>query len=139
MSYSPERDREHRRLRYNNDNVFREKHKRFVRETLERLRMNNPELAKQRQRETHKRRMRKLYDYVDSVKAASPCIDCKLKFPPWILAFDHRNAEEKTANISDLVKLGRKRSIIDAEIAKCDIVCHNCHADRTYNRRHNIS
>jgi hypothetical protein len=69
------------------------------------------------------------------VRAKSrPCLDCGIQYKPWIMQFDHRPGEIKLLNVSQ----ARSRSLktIKAEIAKCDVVCANCHADRTYKRSH---
>lgn len=52
--------------------------------------------------------------------------------------FDHRNPIDKTAAISALVTGGNRERILE-EIKKCDLVCANCHADRTYLRRRELS
>lgn len=64
-----------------------------------------------------------------------PCLDCGKKYPAWVMDFDHRNGHEKTASISFLAfrKLANFDKIRD-EIAKCDLVCSNCHRERTYKR-----
>lgn len=51
------------------------------------------------------------------------------------MSFDHLPEYEKLANVSDLITKGWGRAKIDAEIAKCEIVCLLCHADRTQYRR----
>lgn len=66
------------------------------------------------------------------------CCDCGLQITLATLpciAFDHRDPQNKSFTIS--YELGRKsdQQIID-EIAKCDAVCHNCHAIRTHNNKH---
>jgi len=48
--------------------------------------------------------------------------------------FDHRPGEIKEFEIGFAVR-GYSRRRILAEIAKCDLVCANCHAVRTYRRR----
>lgn len=63
-----------------------------------------------------------------------PCSDCKVQYNPWIMQFDHRNPYEKCFNISEKKNsFGYER--LKQEIAKCDVVCANCHANRTYRRR----
>lgn len=56
-----------------------------------------------------------------------PCKDCGLEFPPECMDFDHREPENKLAAVS---QLHNKQEII-AEVAKCDLVCSNCHRTRT--------
>ena len=48
--------------------------------------------------------------------------------------FDHRPGEIKEFEIGFAVR-GYSRRRILAEIAKCDLVCANCHAVRIYRRR----
>ncbi|MBL8795151.1 MAG: hypothetical protein JNM56_14690 [Planctomycetia bacterium] len=48
--------------------------------------------------------------------------------------FDHRPGERKVANLTVLVKRGAAKEVILAEMAKCDLVCVNCHRERTYQR-----
>lgn len=47
-----------------------------------------------------------------------------------VLEFDHRPDEVKLFHISDRMGSGTMADLI-AEIAKCDIVCANCHRIRT--------
>lgn len=46
---------------------------------------------------------------------------------PSCLDFHHRNPAEKSFNISSSQLGNRSISAIDAEIAKCDVICSNCH------------
>lgn len=62
-----------------------------------------------------------------------PCADCGIKYASWIMQFDHVRGT-KSANVSRLWNTGRKRIL--EEISKCEVVCANCHADRTYKRNH---
>jgi hypothetical protein len=41
----------------------------------------------------------------------------------------------KRGNVSDMVNNGWSMDTIVAEIAKCDVVCFNCHMKRERNRR----
>jgi hypothetical protein len=61
-----------------------------------------------------------------------PCADCGEVFDPVCMDFDHVDPASKEFNISEWASSGRvgwKR--IEAEIAKCDVVCANCHRLRT--------
>jgi hypothetical protein len=48
---------------------------------------------------------------------------------------DHRPGVTKRANFNVLVKQGAARETLLEEIAKCDVVCANCHRLRTYQRK----
>lgn len=67
--------------------------------------------------------------YVHALKAA-PCMDCGGTWPPKVMHFHHRDPAEKTASLAALVSRGAPREEIDAEVAKCDLLCANCHAIR---------
>jgi len=62
-----------------------------------------------------------------------PCADCGTRFPPCVMQFDHRDPATKRFVISK--SRSRSHATLLAEVAKCDIVCTNCHRDRTYKRR----
>lgn len=62
-----------------------------------------------------------LYDY----KRHNGCCVCG-EDEPECLHFHHRNPESKEAAVSSLI--GRGRTLVLAEIAKCDLLCANCHA-----------
>ncbi len=57
------------------------------------------------------------------------CMDCGFIGPTECFEFDHRNPEEKGANVGHLLKGSLDRLLEEA--AKCDLVCANCHAIRS--------
>lgn len=61
-----------------------------------------------------------------------PCMDCKNVFPPECMDFDHVRGK-KLFNVSKMV--GRSLTTFYAEIAKCELVCANCHRTRTRRRQ----
>lgn len=69
--------------------------------------------------------------YLDERKIFSGCKDCGVSGPAEILSFDHVRGE-KEFNIGQRWDVSRTR--VDAEIEKCEVVCHNCHALRTTKR-----
>lgn len=77
-----------------------------------------------------KRTQRKNRERVRIAKAR-PCADCGVQYPYYVMQFDH--LKDKKFNLSSKVhRIGRAK--VEAEIAKCDVVCANCHAERTYQR-----
>lgn len=62
-----------------------------------------------------------------------PCADCGGEFPYYVMQFDHLPGTEKRGNVSHMVHKGGRQAILD-EIAKCEVVCANCHAVRTFER-----
>lgn len=61
---------------------------------------------------------------------SAPCTDCSERFPYECMDFDHITERgSKLFNLSNLG--GRRLASVLAEIAKCDVVCVNCHRTRT--------
>lgn len=56
------------------------------------------------------------------------CRDCHRGFPPEAMDFDHVRGT-KVAGITQMWSWGRARVL--AEIAKCELICANCHRERT--------
>ena len=71
--------------------------------------------------------------WLRSLKEGKPCMDCGRVFPHQVMQWDHRPGSEKRGEIS-IDFWGRTRAEVLAEIAKCDLVCANCHAIRTFAR-----
>lgn len=71
---------------------------------------------------------RLLTAWFQAYKSTLHCEKCG-ESKPWRLAFHHRDPKQKDLEVSAMVKLHRSRENILKEIAKCDVVCHNCHAD----------
>jgi len=63
------------------------------------------------------------------------CSDCGKKFHSCQMDFDHRPNEIKRYNISRMVGRGYCLSMIEKELAKCELVCAWCHRIRTYIRK----
>lgn len=72
-----------------------------------------------------------LQDAIWEIKGSTPCTDCGEQYDPWVMQFDHIDPDTKSANIGQLITRGAKKALFE-EIEKCEIVCANCHADRTY-------
>jgi hypothetical protein len=62
-----------------------------------------------------------------------PCWDCKHKFPPECMDWDHVRGEKLfCVGYADVQAISRVRVL--AEIKKCELVCANCHRIRTTRR-----
>lgn len=117
---------------------------------LKSWKQRNPErvlAAKKRYRQTHKEQIAAYQrDYywrtgipsnarTQAIREAKnkPCMDCGKSYPAYVMDFDHLG--EKLFNIGSAV---RERIVsleaIQLEIAKCDVVCSNCHRERTFGK-----
>jgi hypothetical protein len=88
-------------------------------EAAARWRRNNPAEYKRQYQAEFERKRQILLD-----ARAGGCIRCG-EVHPACLDFHHRNPEEKEGHIGEFRKFGMKRLL--AEIAKCDVLCANCH------------
>jgi hypothetical protein len=79
-------------------------------------------------------------ELVDAIKTANGCESCGYNTDARALQFDHvdpstkyRTASGRLVNVADMVK-GARYSVrtILAEIAKCRVLCANCHAVHTH-------
>jgi hypothetical protein len=68
---------------------------------------------------------------VDALKR-SPCADCKRKFHPVVMDFDHLDPSKKSEDVARMVGRAASWKAVVSEIAKCDLVCSNCHRIRTW-------
>ena len=72
--------------------------------------------------------------WIGALKRA-PCTDCGKVYPPECMDFDHQ--EDKKRDVSKMMMYS-KQTIL-REVAKCDLVCANCHRTRTHGRAHEVS
>jgi hypothetical protein len=80
-------------------------------------------------------RRRNNAEWVRSFKIHHGCADCGYNTEPHLLQFDHLPGTVKTANVSALVSENRSLKKIQAEVAKCEVVCAACHKIRTLARQ----
>lgn len=76
-----------------------------------------------------KMRKKKVYqecrNFCLEYKKTHPCIKCGESHIA-CLCFHHRDPSTKEGEVPRLCKYGMKKVL--AEIAKCDVLCHNCHS-----------
>ena len=66
---------------------------------------------------------------------ATPCVDCGIQYPHYVMDLDHRDPSTKPFNLSDGYSAFGYATILE-EIAKCDVVCSNCNSARAYPKGH---
>lgn len=54
---------------------------------------------------------------------------------PACIQFHHRDPLTKEGEVSDFVNAGYSKDVILAEIAKCDVLCANCHLKQHWQER----
>lgn len=87
-------------------------------------RANDPEAV----RRLEAARKQRHAEWLASLKTG-PCADCGVTYPHFVMDWDHRPDEEKLFALSKGPSHSREECL--AEVAKCDLVCSNCHRYRT--------
>lgn len=93
--------------------------------------------------ELSEKRNRRLREELSNIVIAAkgvPCFDCTNSFPHWVMDFDHLDGSKKEQTIAHMVRDRRMTpERLKAEISKCQVVCANCHRERTYRRANGLS
>jgi hypothetical protein len=89
---------------------------------------NNKEQYLERNRKVKE----KMTEHLREIKDV-PCMDCGVKYPYYVMDLDHRDPSEKSGNINRILGNGSWKKFLE-EIDKCDVVCSNCHRERTWNK-----
>jgi hypothetical protein len=85
----------------------------------------NRHVYTERNRHRSEEKRRKLSELKDA-----PCADCGQRFPSFVMDFDHRDGNDKLGTIAHMINKWPWARIL-TEVAKCDVVCSNCHRIRT--------
>jgi hypothetical protein len=91
----------------------------------------NQEIHKKRVAKNKAEKKERLRQYLYEAKS-KPCTDCGQTFHPEVMDFDHVKGMKKFS-----LSQGKSKSLklVVEEIAKCELVCANCHRLRTFTRR----
>jgi hypothetical protein len=68
--------------------------------------------------------------YLQQIKTEKGCARCGYNEHPAALDFNHIDPTTKSFNIASCAS--HSKELLDAEIAKCEILCANCHRIHTY-------
>lgn len=94
----------------------------------------NPDYMKKYDTDRIEKRKQRQQRLLAKHKHGRPCHDCGVVFHHFVMDFDHRPGEVKSRDISWMIKNNANEQEIEREIAKCDLVCANCHRIRTGRR-----
>lgn len=112
--------------------------------------MNDSQREKQRERCRKNRKKNNNYNAykqtaratmrlkIAKIKESQPCMDCGFYYPSPVMEYDHRPGVKKVGTIASMVVSQRSWKVIEDEIAKCDLVCANCHRYRTHVTRKEV-
>ena len=100
-------------------------HATWNREHYERTRATYLATARRNNARYQAENLRRLVQYLLEHR----CVDCD-EGDPLVLDFDHRDRSTKRMAVSNLLRY-TSWAALEAEIAKCDVRCANCHRRRT--------
>lgn len=109
---------------------YRQRHPDRVREATKKWRSNNYERHLEICR-NYQDKKRKIIREAKNV----PCTDCGKRYPYYVMDFDHIRGE-KVNDIACLITSSVE--VIKKEIAKCEVVCANCHRERTQRQKNKL-
>lgn len=108
-------------------NLYYKQNRKQHREYTAKWKRNNLQRARASAQKTRDKYKKRLFGLKNK-----PCFDCQGWFNPWQMQFDHRPEERKMFDVGS--GRGRLLKTFLMEIKKCDLVCANCHAERSYTR-----
>jgi hypothetical protein len=76
-------------------------------------------------------RKERIWEFYNQLKATLECARCGENHPA-TLQFHHRDPQKKDFNLSEAVNDGYSIERIKREVAKCAVLCANCHAKEHY-------
>ena len=87
---------------------------------------------KEKTRQRAKDKRGKITKALQEIRQNTPCTDCKENYPYWVMEFDHLG--NKSFTIGQYYNYTQSMEKVMEEVAKCEVVCANCHKTRTYMR-----
>lgn len=75
--------------------------------------------------------------WLNEIKLQRGCKVCGYKKDARALQFDHRDPSEKLFDVSQMKNCARWK-IMD-EVEKCDVLCANCHATKTFENKDHVN
>ena len=82
-----------------------------------------------------KKRKKDIRSWLNNLKESEPCKDRGTYYPYYVMDYDH--LRDKEADINKLLSICSMARIL-TEIAKCELVCSNCHRQRTFSRQNGV-
>ena len=116
----------------NKKEIAKQRQTESAQRTIRTYRQKYYEQNRERQLAIAARRRRLVRRIIDACKS-QPCEDCGKTYPPYVMDFDHVRGIKRKA-VGAMLNTVTPSVIID-EILKCDIICSNCHRERTHKRK----
>ena len=86
---------------------------------------------------SHQQAYRKRIRIFLNEQKSKPCFDCGKVYPYYVMDFDHTRGK-KLFELSTIYNRPKSMERVLAEISKCDVICSNCHRERTHVRNNPV-
>ena len=90
----------------------------------------NRETQRKRVNDNNKKLKKRNAEYICNFLSANPCVVCS-ESDIVVLDFDHIDPKTKYKTISEMIRTASSLEKIIEEIAKCQVLCANCHRRKT--------
>lgn len=107
--------------------------KAYMKEYSQKYYQDNMEHLKARTLLSNRKIRNRNREFLKEIKEKSPCMDCGEFYPYYVMHFDH--IFEKNASLANLSRACVSLERLQQEVDNCELVCSNCHAIRTHERR----
>jgi hypothetical protein len=81
-------------------------------------------------------RRREIRQWLNDLKGTMKCERCPVT--DFRCLDFHHHSDDKEFNIGNAVRFGMARETILTEIAKCEVICSNCHRIETWQRKNGV-
>ena len=83
----------------------------------------------------NRKRKQEIKTMIRDMKDNKSCMDCGVSYRYYVMEFDHLPGTKKHSHPAELYKTGWGNERILEELSKCELVCANCHRERTMGRK----
>jgi 5-methylcytosine-specific restriction endonuclease McrA len=108
--------------------TYYQRNKEEIKAYQKRYTAQNREAVTARQRRGRRKRAERNYAYLRDILEQSECGTCGFR-EAVSLVFHHPPEVDKISPVSRMAGVGRSLDIIKAEVAKCVVLCQNCHRE----------
>jgi hypothetical protein len=85
----------------------------------------------------HRKAMASVLEELHLYKEKKGCADCRNHYPHYVLEFYHMPGFQKIDVVYRVLR-NYGEEMAWKEVAKCEVVCANCHKIRTYERENDL-
>lgn len=111
--------------------AYRAREREAIRERDKKFRVTHQGYVKEYAKRYYQTSQQEKIQFLRLIKQ-QPCTDCGQCYPYYVMDFDHV-AGEKVAGVGEMRLYSWDK--LFAEVLKCEVVCANCHRERTHGKK----